>query len=572
MNRRKFLKNMSLTMGAPFALGGVPVKLLAQQKALTQLAAQSTNDRVLVILQMHGGNDGLNTLIPIHNYDLYRSRRPNIAIPYKNGNRTLIPLDNTLPSEAQVGLHPDMQDMKDLYDQGRVGVLQGVSYHQNNGSHFRGRDIWFMGGGSRDYYSSGWVGRYLNYEFSPLQYPDDFPNEEMKDPLAVEIGNEVSLLFHQQDNIPTSISLGSSPQGFADLIDSLEGFGETPIDAKGIPPEFMQETRYGKEVEWILNLEQKSEDYAERLVEVYQQSAAPTVVYPETYPFSNARNRLSGQFQLISRLLEGGGPGLGVNTKVFLVKIGGFDTHADQVVDGAPTLGGHAQRLYHIASAVKAFQADLRARGLEDRVLTVTMSEFGRRIASNGSFGTDHGTGGPMMLFGKHVKPGVQGVVPDLTLSNVEMQFDYRQVFSTLLRDWLEVPRQEIEDNIFFGNFFDGEREDGAGNYEALDLYEYNMDSEVTGTDFISERYGLDDPYPNPAVDSIILRFHVNGVTSVTLSLLDTSGKMVKPLHQGDYAAGKHEQRVSLAGVVPGNYLVNFATVQNTETKPILIR
>ncbi|HAA20967.1 MAG TPA: hypothetical protein DCP28_20240 [Cytophagales bacterium] len=567
MKRRKFLKNMSLTMGAPFALGGVPVKLLAQRNGLHQLASQSTNDRILVILQMHGGNDGLNTLVPIHDYDLYRYRRPNIAIPFKNGNRTLIPLDSTLPSEAQVGLHPDMQDMKDLYDQGRVGIVQGVSYHQNNGSHFRGRDIWNMGGGSRDYYSSGWVGRYLNYEFSPLEYPDQFPNEDMEDPLAVEIGTTVSLLFHQTDNIPTSISLGSSPEGFANLIDSLEGFDETQTDPKGIPPEFMQPTRYGKEIEWILGLEQKSEEYADRLFQVYQQSTAPTVTYPETYPFTNARNPLSGQFQLISRLLEGG-----CKTKVFLVKVGGFDTHADQVVEGAPTLGAHAQRLYHIASAVKAFQADLRARGLEDRVLTVTMSEFGRRIASNGSFGTDHGTGGPMMIFGKHVKPGVQCVVPDLNLSNVGMQYDYRQVYSTLLRDWLEVPQQEIIDHIFFEDFFDGEKEDGSGNYEPLELYEFDDGSEVTSVDFIAERYGLDDPYPNPASGAITLRFHVNGVTRVTLSLMDASGRVIKSLHEGQYAAGKYEQRVSLAGVVPGNYLVNFATVQNTETKPIRIR
>lgn len=177
-----------------------------------------------------------------------------------------------------------------------------------------------------------------------------------------------------------------------------------------------------------------------------------------------------------------------------------------------------------------------------------------------------------MMIFGKHVKPGVQGVVPDLNLSNVGMQYDYRQVYSTLLRDWLEVPQQEIIDHIFFEDFFDGEKEDGSGNYEPLELYEFDDGSEVTSVDFIAERYGLDDPYPNPASGAITLRFHVNGVTRVTLSLMDASGRVIKSLHEGQYAAGKYEQRVSLAGVVPGNYLVNFATVQNTETKPIRIR
>ena len=122
-----------------------------------------------------------------------------------------------------------------------------------------------------------------------------------------------------------------------------------------------------------------------------------------------------------------------MKTKVFLVKIGGFDTHANQVETYNPTLGGHAARLYHISSAIRAFQDDLKSRGLEDRVLTMTMSEFGRRVASNGSYGTDHGTGGSVMLFGRHVNPGIFGVNPDLTRSNIEMQFDYRPVSYTHL-------------------------------------------------------------------------------------------------------------------------------------------
>ena len=141
------------------------------------MAAASNNDRVLIILQMHGGNDGLNCLIPVEKYDEYYSRRANIAIPAKNSVRKYIPLDSTIASDAQVGLHPDMQAMKGLYDQGRLTVVQGVSYKNNNGSHFRGRDIWFMGGSADDYLQSGWVGRYLQGEFAPQKYPEDFPEQ-----------------------------------------------------------------------------------------------------------------------------------------------------------------------------------------------------------------------------------------------------------------------------------------------------------------------------------------------------------------------------------------------------------
>ena len=118
--------------------------------------------------------------------------------------------------------------MKTMYDQGRVAMVQGVSYKNNNGSHFRGRDIWFMGGGSDDYFDSGWLGRYLQDEYSPEQYPDDFPNTEMPDPLALEMGSDVSLIFHQSGNIPTSISI-DNPVSFFNLVDELEGFDDLEI-------------------------------------------------------------------------------------------------------------------------------------------------------------------------------------------------------------------------------------------------------------------------------------------------------------------------------------------------------
>ena len=161
-------------------LGGYPLKMLGKGNRMARLAAQGLNDRVLVILQMHGGNDGLNSVIPVDEYDLYYSRRANIAIPKQGTNRAMIELDSTLETDAQVGLHPDMGDMKRLYDSARLSIVQGVSYHNNNGSHFRGRDIWHMGGGPDDYYASGWVGRYLQEAYKPLNYPDDFPNPEMR--------------------------------------------------------------------------------------------------------------------------------------------------------------------------------------------------------------------------------------------------------------------------------------------------------------------------------------------------------------------------------------------------------
>lgn len=521
---------------------------------------------------MHGGNDGLNALIPVEAYDLYYKRRANIAIPAKNSLRKMITLDSTLAPEAQVGLHPDMIGMKDLYDRGRMSIIQGVSYKNNNGSHFRGRDISFMGGSFDDYFSSGWVGRFLQEEYAPKNYPADFPNAEMKDPLAIEMGSDVSLIFHQQGNIPTSISI-NDPESFARLVSELEGFTDTGIDPRGKPPMALNDSPYGKELNWILGLEEKSEDYAERLYEVYKAAPETTATYPEKYPFNapagSLRNGLTPQLKLIAKLLDGGGAGKGVKTKVFLVKIGGFDTHADQVEGYDATMGSHAALLYHISSAMKAFQDDLRLRGLEDRVLTVTTSEFGRRIHSNGSYGTDHGTGGPVFVFGKGAHPGVVGNVPDLTKDNVEMQYDYRQVYANILKDWMLVDEDKINNDIFFKNFLNGPNEEGTGNYEPLPIANQVI-SGVTDN-FISERFTLNDCYPNPAKGMVTFSFKINATVHVELNLLNAQGKQLKTIMNERKEAGEYAIKEDLSELAAGVYLYQIKAGILNETKKLII-
>lgn len=561
MKRRNFLKKLPVAISVPFTIANIPVKLMADNP-LSRLARQSTNDRILIILQLHGGNDGLNSLIPVEAYDLYYSKRANIAIPEKK----YIPLDSTLPSPAQVGLHPAMQSMKAMYDQGRMTFVQGVSYRNNNGSHFRGRDIWFMGGGSDDYYGSGWLGRYLQQEFQPQKYPDDFPNPDMPDPLAIEMGSDVSLIFHQDGNIPASISI-DNPARFFNLVDTLEGFDDVEIDRRGVPPEVLNPSPYWQELNWILQLEDKSEDYAERLYNVYLAGREGSVTYPETYPFNapggSKRNPLTPQLKLIARLLDGG-----CKTKVFLVKIGGFDTHAEQVESYDPTMGVHAALMYHISTAMQAFQEDLRQKGLEDRVLTVTTSEFGRRIYSNGSYGTDHGTGGPIFLFGKGVRPGVVGVVPDLNQGNVGMQFDYRQVYANLLKDWMLIDQERITNDIFFGNFIDGLREDGNGFYEPMPL----ANQTITGVDdFVGTRFILEGCYPNPARDTTTLHFRVNHTGMVTVELFDNLGARSRVLINSSFPPGEHRVDVSLKDLPAGTYLYRMRTGFYHEAKKLVI-
>jgi hypothetical protein len=429
-----------------------------------------------------------------------------------------------------------------------------------------------MGGSFDDYFSSGWVGRYLEKEYEPLVYPNDFPNDEMKDPLAIEMGSEVSLIFHQEGNIPTSISL-NDPQSFSQLVNELEGFLDLDIDPRGKPPVALNDSPYGKELNWILGLEDKTKDYAQRLYDVYKKAPASSVTYPEKYPFNapkgSLQNRLTPQLQLIARLLDGGGPNQGVKTKVFLVKLGGFDTHAEQVESYDPTMGQHAALMYHISSTMKAFQDDLRARGIEDRVLTVTTSEFGRRIRSNGSYGTDHGTGAPVMIFGKGVQPGVVGKVPDLNKSNVEMQYDYRQVYANLLKDWMLVDENVIRNDIFFKDFINGPKEEGSGNYEPLTL----ATQVISGVqeNFINERFNLSECYPNPANSVTTIPFRVNNSNFVSITLKDIQGRTLRSIVNEHFEAGDHKVELIVSDLEPGTYLYQLKSGFFEETKKLIV-
>src|SRR5690606_33715164 len=247
------------------------------------------------------------------------------------------------------------------------------------------------------------------------------------------------------------------------------------------------------------------------LLQVYNQGKAldPNTTYPMTYPLNAParfrNNNLSGQLQIIANLIHGG-----CKTKVYMVRLGGFDTHAQQVESYDATMGSHAALLYHISSAMKSFQDDLQARGIDDRVLSVTTSEFGRRIASNGSYGTDHGIGAPLLVFGKAVIPGVNGNNPNLNDDNVAMQHDYRQVFATIMKGWMCVVPSLVDST---GGIFAG---DYQGRGSILPLIGNTITS---ASSFIRKRFYLNNCYPNPASSSTTFSFYLNNDSEVELLL-----------------------------------------------------
>jgi len=556
MKRRKFIRNVGIGASFPIAFQGMPLKTLGAENIFNRMAAASTNDNVLVILQMIGGNDALNTFIPINDYDEYARLRPDIAIP-KEGNRAYIPLDSTLATEAQVGLHPDMIDFKDMYDSGKASVFQSVGYENMSGSHFRGTDIIFQGsGGGIEVSDSGWLGRFIKSDYAPLTIPDDFPSEDNPDPLALETGSGTSGLFLHPGAVPTSLSLGNRPEDVGRIIRQLDGFGEADdVVTRGKAPDFLEGTFYNDELNAVLSLENQTEVYIERIANIFENTPTSSVEYPED-------NKLSDQLSLIARLLAGG-----IKTKIFRVSLGGFDTHGNQVTEGDKTVGIHASLLNEVTTAMKAFQDDLASRGLEDRVLTATISEFGRRIAGNGSRGTAHGRGGAVMMFGKKLNPGVYGNTPDLTQNNIDYQLDYRQVFANLLHEWMGVSQDVLANEVFFKDFIAGPSPLG-GNFEPLNVI---ADSPLSVQDHIKRNYRIEKVYPNPADKFTQVELFVNNNQDIRIEVASLDGKVVARSRR-QVAPGNHTFMFTTDNFRPGFYIIRAKSERLNETKKLWVR
>jgi len=526
MERRKFIRNLTLGSAAGFTLGGIPMNLLAGNSALKSIASASDNENILVFIQLHGGNDALNTLIPVSQYNDYYNLRPNIAIK-EAGTRKFINVDTTVDEADQVGLHPDMLSFKDMYDNGMVSIVQNVGYPDMNLSHFRGRDIVFMGGDSYDDYQSGWMGRFLDNVYPG--YPDDYPNKDMLDPLGVELSGTMSLAYHRETGIPIGLNLGS-PQQFYDLINSVG------VD----PPITIPDSHAGDELEYIMEFEKKSNQYAERLKDVYEAGSNSSVVYPETYPYATqanyANNPLSGQLKLIARMIEGG-----VKTRIFLCRIGGFDTHGEQTVDYDPSLGIHASLLYHLSSAIKAFFDDMKILGIDQKVMAMTFTEFGRRAYSNASYGTDHGTSTPVMLFGPGLNPGIYGTNPDLNdLSNGNLKYniDYRNIYTSIVQDWFGADNQTLIDTGF-SEWVDSRLPLVAG---------------ATGVNDLLNGKGINYRlYPNPVSDQLNIFYQLQTQGTVKFTVLDSSGRVVRSLSQQGYN-GDNQQSINISELPEGLY------------------
>lgn len=434
MKRRDFLTAAS-SMLLPVMVDGFGVKSFAKNSALVQSLMKTTalnNDNILVIIYLSGGNDGLNTVIPLEYYSAYNNLRSNIAIPEKQVLR--------LEGNPETGLHPAMSGMQQMYNEGKLAIVHSVSYPNPVQSHTRSADIWMTGVDADHFSSSGWAGRYLGDRFNG--YPQNYPNSEMEDPLAVQIG-PISSTALSGITQPMGITI-KDPESFYQLIGS-----QTSLPGDDLPA--------GKTGELIAFVRQQQILAVEYAAEI--KAAADAGKNSAVYPAASANNDLAEQLKIVARLIHGG-----LKSKIYYVEMGGFDTHATQV-GTSNTEGTHAQLLRKMSDAIAAFQKDLALLRIEDKVLGMTYSDFGRRATSNASKGTDHGIGAPMFVFGAGIKRQLVGTNPDLvngllpsapapweTNRDIKMQIDFRRVYSDVLNDWFGTTTNKTE-TLLFKNF-----------------------------------------------------------------------------------------------------------------------
>jgi uncharacterized protein (DUF1501 family) len=514
MRRRDFLKNV-----APVAfLGGFKINALSHLPFLDGLEGAADNDHVLVLVQLVGGNDGLNTIIPLTNYSDYYSARSNIAIPQGK----VLKLDSNLKQ----GFHPSLTGMQGLYDNDQLVVLQSVGYPSPDGSHFRAMDVWLSGSDEDQYLNTGWTGRFLSQTYT--NFPVGYPNATMPDPLAIQIGSVISPVFMAQTGT-TAMAVPTD----AEFYDLINGITEPEPD-----------TPMGNELVYLRAVARQTNKYASNI-----EAAAAKVTQQAPYP---AGNDLAAQLKTVARLVAGG-----LKTKVYMVSTGGFDTHGGQVDPGDTTTGAHSDLLRRTSDAIAAFMNDCKFLGVNKQVLGMTFSEFGRRIVSNGSMGTDHGAAQPVFIFGDYAQTGVLGNNPDLSANNVEsnvpMQYDFRSVYSTILRDWFCVQASDVTTMLL-------------KNYQYLPFMKTTACNN-TYDDLNNAGNNLISNSKNPFTDSTTITFKTAGGHTL-VQIFDASGRLVMVPVDQDYTQGAYNITVDTSRLAAGVYYARFQnqSVQQVRT------
>jgi uncharacterized protein (DUF1501 family) len=425
--RRQFLRTSALGAAASWTL---PVFLEKTFGVLNAQAADALTQTVtgkdgtiLVVIQMAGGNDGLNMIVPFADDGYYRAR-PKLGLP----------ADKILKLNDYAGFNPRLTGLKTLFDEGHLNLIQGVGYPNPNRSHFRSTEIWQTASDADRNAAEGWLGRYFDNccagsdptvgvaigEEMPQAFAAKKPAgitfsrpEQYRWRTAEPHSGRMSaeeFFYRQLNEAPTGDDAARTAPADGASITTLNGRAQSDLGTL----DFLQRTALDAQLS------------SDKILAIARKSKAK-MPYPP--------GQLAASLNVIARMIAGGLP-----TRVYYASQGGFDTHAGQ-------MNAHNRLMGDLNAAITAFTTDLKEQGNFDRVLLMTFSEFGRRVSENANGGTDHGAAAPMFVIGGAVKPGLSGKHPSLTdLDRGDLKFntDFRCVYGTILDQWLKAPSQVV--------------------------------------------------------------------------------------------------------------------------------
>jgi uncharacterized protein (DUF1501 family) len=508
MQRRRLLQYAGLATG--LSLGRIPVWASAKNQ-FSALAEE--NDNILVVIQMFGGNDGLNTIIPADDDRYYSKYRPKLGIPkakllkIKDGTY----MNPILKSGTNDGL-------LGLYNEGKLAVIQGIGYPNNSLSHFRSTDIWLsatMPINDAQRLETGWLGRFAEKLNG---------NTQPEHPTCMNVGNSSSLLFQGvKDDMSIAVE---NPNDFYERGKDIIS-GDTMMTDNSV---------FASERNFLLDLSVQSNKYSAVIKKAFDAGKNST-----TYETDN----LSKELQLVARLISGG-----LKTKVYLVSIDGFDTHANQGADD----GKHAGLLRQISNSVSAFMADLKSQKISEKVVGMTVSEFGRRPEENASLGSDHGAASVMFMFGDAVNGKVYG--QNLSFDKLDAnkdflyQFDYRRVYDELMTKWFKTETTVTKEIL--GNRFDIIETGLFSSKQVLSSEPQLSDSPTIA-------------YPNPTTDGFFnLKVTLEKPSDIAIQLVNIQGFNIAQNTPNRLPAGTHSFPM-YTGETKGIYLVNIQTDSRRE-------
>lgn len=526
MDRRNFLRTSALA-----SVGGMTLRAWSNPTLAPMLSSAPNGDRILVVVQLFGGNDGLSTVVPLDQYGVLSQKRNNILIP----EGQILGLQGT---GGLTGLHPSLTGLQALWNDGKLGIVQSVGYPQPNFSHFRSTDIWETGSSADQILQSGWLGRYLQEEHPG--YPTGYPSAQMPDPISIRVGGALGAGLQNQ-----GISMGISLNNTDDVLNLTSSVFLDPVPG-GCS---------GDKLDFIRSVQRQTDQYGD----VIQAAASYGCTHSNLYPTGSAPGAaLASSLKIVASLICGG-----LGTRIYWVSDTGFDTHAQQAVSGSPAQGKQADLLKGISDSIRAFQDDIQQMGQSERVLGMTFSEFGRRIMSNNSLGTDHGAAGPMFFFGDKVVPGILGSNPEISPStdsqtNVPMQYDFRSVYASVLEHWFCLDPADVQDVLL-------------GDFPSLPIIDPQGCLEQSVEDIRRVAgYDLLKVSPNPFADRTVLTYTCIVPGRVQLQVFNALGELVarpldKKLHAGTYTIG-----LDLTAMPDGVYYCRLQNEQHQQVRSMV--